>query len=130
MDIKKFGQRLKLEESKTSKVKKEKEIFIEMITLLEHCLKRSDMLFNDFSIDMYEYEEYFIKVIENLLLIKYGEVVSEIVFWYLYDRISEDGKIYPLIYEEENKEPVNIIMKTPSDLWKFIDKILKTTNNE
>lgn len=125
MDIKNFGQRLKLEESKTIKSKKEKEVFIETITLLEHCLKRSDILFADFNIDLYIYEEYFIKIIENLFLIKYGDVVSEIVFWYLYDRVDENGKVYPLIYEEEGKEPTELIIKTPNDLWKFIDKLLK-----
>ena len=88
MDIKNFGQRLKLEESKTLKSKKEKEVFIETITLLEHCLKRSDILYEDFNIDLYSYEEYFIKVVENLLLIKYGEAISEIVFWYLYDKLG------------------------------------------
>jgi hypothetical protein len=128
MDIRNFGQRIKLEESKTIRVKKEKEVFIETITLLEHCLKRSDLLYGDFSIDIYSYEEYFIKIIENLFLIKYGEVVSEIVFWYLYDRVDEDGKVYPLIYEEEDKEPVEMIIKTPNELWKIINKILNTIN--
>lgn len=125
MDIKNFGQRLKLEESKTLKSKKEKEVFIETITLLEHCLKRSDILYEDFNIDLYSYEEYFIKVVENLLLIKYGEAISEIAFWYLYDRVDENGKIYPLIYEEKGKEEIKLIIKTPNDLWKFIDKLLK-----
>lgn len=125
MDIKNFGQRLKLEESKTLKSKKEKEVFIETITLLEHCLKRSDILYEDFAIDLYSYEEYFIKIIENLLLIKYGDAISEIIVWYLYDRVDESGKIYPLIYEEKGKEEVKLIIKTPNDLWKFIDKLLK-----
>lgn len=125
MDIKKFGQRLKIEESKTSKVKKEKEVFIETITLIEHSLQRSDILFNDFSIDLYSYEEYFMKVIENLFLINYGEAICDIIFWYLYDRVDEKGKIYPLIYQEEEKEEIEIIIKTPNDLWKFIDKLLK-----
>jgi hypothetical protein len=125
MDIKNFGQRLKLEESKTLKSKKEKEVFIETIILLEHCLKRSDILYEDFNIDLYSYGEYFIKVVENLLLIKYGEVINEIIFWYLYDRVDESGKIYPLVYEEEDKEEVKLIIKTPNDLWKFIDKLIK-----
>ena len=125
MDIKNFGQRLKLEESKTSRVKKEKEVFVETVTLLEHCLQRSDILYKDFSIDIYSYEEYFIKIIENLFLLKYGEVATEIMIWYLYDRVDENGKVYPLIYEEEEKPPVEIKIKNPTDLWKFIDKLLK-----
>jgi hypothetical protein len=125
MDIKNFGQRLKLEESKTSRVKKEKEVFIETITLLEHCLQRSDILYKDFNIDIYSYEEYFIKIIENLFLLKYGEVVTEIMIWYLYDRVDETGKVYPLIYEEEEKPSIEIKIKNPTDLWKFIDKLLK-----
>ena len=125
MDIKKFGQRLKLEESKTSKVKKEKEIFVENVTLLEQCFKRADDIHEHLGIDLYMYEEPFLQTIENLFLIKYGETVSEIVFWYLYERVGEDGVIHPLIYEEENKEPIELIIKTPTDLWKFVDKLMK-----
>jgi hypothetical protein len=125
MDIKKFGQRLKLEESKTSKVKKEKEIFVENVTLLEQCFKRADDIHEHLGIDLYMYEEPFLQIIENLFLIKYGETVSEIVFWYLYERIGDDGVIHPLIYEEENKEPIELIIKTPTDLWKFVDKLMK-----
>jgi hypothetical protein len=125
MDIKKFGQRLKLEESKTSKVKKEKEIFVENVTLLEQCFKRADDIHEHLGIDLYMYEEPFLQIIENLFLIKYGETVSEIVFWYLYERVGEDGVIHPLIYEEENKEPIELIIKTPTDLWKFVDKLMK-----
>ena len=125
MDIKKFGQRLKLEESKTSKVKKEKEIFVENVTLLEQCFKRVDDIHEHLGIDLYMYEEPFLQIIENLFLIKYGETVSEIVFWYLYERIGDDGVIHPLIYEEENKEPIELIIKTPTDLWKFVDKLMK-----
>ena len=127
MDIKKFGQRLKLEESKTTKVLKEKEVFIENISLLEEILQRSDKLFNGYSIDLYMYEEPFLQIIENMFLLKYGEIISEIVFWYLYDRKDDDGNIYPLVFEEEDKEPVDIILKTPTDLWKFINKNLNNT---
>jgi len=127
MDIKKFGQRLKLEESKTTKVLKEKEVFIENISILEEILQRSDKLFNGYSIDLYMYEEPFLQIIENLFLIKYGEIISEIVFWYLYDRKDDDGNIYPLVFEEEDKEPVDVILKTPTDLWKFINKNLNNT---
>jgi hypothetical protein len=126
MDIKNFGQRLKLEESKTSRVKKEKEVFIETVTLLEHCLQRSDILYEEFNIDIYSYEEYFIKIIENLFLLKYGEAVTDIIIWYLYDRVDEDGKVYSLIYEVEEKPPIEIKINKPADLWKFIDKLLKT----
>jgi len=127
MDIKKFGQRLKLEESKTTKVLKEKEVFIENISILEEILQRSDKLYNEYTIDLYMYEEPFLQIIENMFLLKYGEIISEIVFWYLYDRKDDDGNIYPLVFEEEDKEPVDIILKTPTDLWKFINKNLNNT---
>ena len=127
MDIKKFGQRLKLEESKTTKVLKEKEVFIENVTILEEILQRSDKLYNEYTIDLFMYEEPFLQIIENMFLLKYGEIISEIVFWYLYDRKDDDGNIYPLVFEEEDKEPVDIILKTPTDLWKFINKNLNNT---
>ena len=47
------------------------------------------------------------------------------MIWYLYDRVDENGKVYPLIYEEEEKPSIEIKIKNPTDLWKFIDKLLK-----
>jgi len=122
MDIKTFGQKLKMEESTSTKVKKEKEIFIESINILEQCIKRSENLAINFAIDLSIYEDSLWMVIENILLLKYDEVIYELIFWYLYDRIDEDGKIYPLIFEEEDKEPKEIKIKNSSDLWKFIEK--------
>lgn len=122
MNIKNFGQRLRMEESNSTKVKKEKEIFIENVDLLEQCIKRAEALAVGLSIDLIDYEDPFWVVIENMFLLMYGEVVYELVFWYLYDRIDEDGKLNPLIFEEEGKEPKEIKIKNSSDLWKFIEK--------
>jgi hypothetical protein len=125
MDIRKFGQRLKVEENKANKTLKEKDIFIENITLLETCIERSDKLFNEMMVDFYMYEEPFLQIIENLLFMKYGEIISELIAWYVYDRKEQDGTIHPLVFEEEGQEPKEIIIKTPEELWKFIDKNLK-----
>lgn len=126
MDIKNFGQKLRMEESSSTKVKKEKEIFIENVDLLEQCIKRVEALAISLSIDLIDYEDPFWVVIENMFLLMYGEVVYELVFWYLYDRIDEDGKLNPLIFEEEGKEPKEIKIKNASDLWKFIEKNVLT----
>jgi len=125
MSIKNFGQKLKMEESNSTKVKKEKEIFIENITLLEQCIKRVEVLIGGFAVDLCNYEDPFWMVIENMFLLKYGENIYELIFWYLYDRVDENGKIYPLILEEEGKEPKEIKIKTPNDLWNFIEKNIK-----
>jgi hypothetical protein len=122
MNIKNFGQKLRVEESSSTKVKKEKEIFIENINLLEQCITRSENLAVLFGIDLCDYEDPFWAVIENMLLLKYGEAIYELIFWYLYDRIDEDGKAHSLIFEEEGKEPKEIKIKNASDLWKFIEK--------
>ena len=37
-----------------------------------------------------------------MFLLKYGEVVYELVFWYLYDRVDEDGKISPWLILNSN----------------------------
>jgi hypothetical protein len=126
MDIKNFGQKLRMEESSSTKVKKEKEIFIENIDLLEQCIKRTEDLAINSGIDLCDYEDPLWMVIENMLLLKYGEVIYELIFWYLYDRVDEDGKVYSLIFEEEGKEPKEIKIKNASDLWKFIEKNVLT----
>lgn len=118
-----FGKKLKFEESKTSKLKRENEIFISLISRLELCWERSAELFKQFGIGMLEYEEGFFSTIDDLLILKYGAAKAEIILWYLYERKDPDGNISNLIIEFENGEELEVTLKDPKDLLKFLKSV-------
>ena len=122
--MKHFGKRLKFEESKQSKSKREKEIFCAVITNLEKIWERSNTLFNDFGVGLIKYEDIHFSVIDDLLLLKYGPLKTEIIGWYIYERINPDGTINKLIMESvDGTDEEEFTLKTPIDLWNFIRKI-------
>ena len=57
-------------------------------------------------------------VIENQFKLIYGEEATEIIMWYLMERLDEDNNVMALEDEDENK----IILNKPIDLWKYLQK--------
>lgn len=117
-----FGENLKFLFRK--KGISEKEIFINILEVLDGCKKRTDELETNFMLDMFSYEEDFYLVIENLLYIHYGELKTEIILWWVYSRFNEEGEIDDLIIEDEDEEKQEIVkIKTAEQLWSYINKI-------
>jgi len=56
-------------------------------------------------------------VIENMLKLQFGLDTTNLIMFYLYERIGPDGKIIPLIEEESGKK---FKLKTPKDLFAYI----------
>ena len=65
MDLKNFGNRLKFEESKHSKEKKEKELFVAIVDSFRYSFAKSAQLFLDYRIDIFTYEENYYRIIED-----------------------------------------------------------------
>lgn len=117
-----FGENLKFLFRK--KGISEKEIFINILEILDGCKKRTDELETNFMLDLFSYEEDFYLVIENLLYIHYGELKTEIILWWVYSRFNEEGEIDDLIIEDEDEEKQEIVkIKTAEQLWSYINKI-------
>tara|TARA_R110000822_G_scaffold142006_6_gene279963 strand:+ start:2024 stop:2422 length:399 start_codon:yes stop_codon:yes gene_type:complete len=55
-------------------------------------------------------------VIENSFRMIYGPESTEVILWYIYDRVDTDGSIIPL----EDPNGKTFIIKDPNDLWSFI----------
>lgn len=124
MKINNFGSKLKFEESRTSRLKRESEIFAGIIEKLEACWKRSEELYKQFGVGLIEYEEGYFSTIDDLLLLKYGAIKTEIILWYIYERIDPDGNIKNLILEFDNgEEDLEITLNTPKDLWDFLKRV-------
>jgi hypothetical protein len=107
-----------------------KDTFIETVILLEHCWLRTNFLHEEVKIDLWNYEENYYKIIENLIFMQYSEEVANLILWYVYDRFDADGKILGLDITFPSKEPKRFILKTPTDLWNLVEKINKSNSKE
>jgi len=104
----------------------QKEKFEKIILYLEEVEMRSIILGIDFKLDLTEYDDKFYNIIDILLLMLYGKEASELIFFYLYDRINpEDNSINALV----NDKGESFILNTPSDLWELI-KISKANSKK
>jgi hypothetical protein len=107
-----------------------KDTFVETVILLEHCWLRTNFLHEEVKIDLWNYEENYYKIIENLIFMQYSEEVANLILWYVYDRFDADGKILGLDITFPGKEPKQFILKTPTDLWNLVEKINKSNSKE
>lgn len=127
MSLDNFG---KLKVAKRNRKENEKETFIETVVLLEHCWLKTNFLHEEVKIDLWNYEENYYKIIENLIFMKYTSDIANLILWYVYDRFDADGKILGLDITFPGKEPKMFILKTPTDLWNLIEKINKSNSKE
>lgn len=120
--MKQFGKHLTLRK-KTSPLQ-EKELFCDIIEILEATIRRSRKLYKEHGLEFQEYDENFFIIIENLFYLNYGEWKTEIVSWYLWERTDDKGNIGELEYEdlETGKKKV-IIVKCAEDLWDVLKEI-------
>lgn len=100
----------------------ERDLFSNIIMSLERLNARSNILASDLDIDLVKYDEVFYDAIDKLLLLKYGKEISEIIFFYVYDRIDPEGNI---VYLKDTKDR-DVILENISDLWYLIQNIQGT----
>jgi hypothetical protein len=98
----------------------QKEKFNNIIRLLEEIDVRGTILENDIQIDLSKYDDKFYRIIDTLLEIHFGKEICELIFFYVYDRITTDGSIRELIDPYSGQ---SIILSSPDDLWELIQII-------
>ena len=121
-NLKNFGTNLKIQVSGEIDLDDDKAFFIGLMKTYSACIERSDELIEKFNLSLLDYEEPYVQIIENMMLKHYGEWKTELMLWYIYDRVSLDGDLNPIILEDKGKEK-SIIIKTPEDLWETIQNI-------
>ena len=114
------GTNVNITESQSSKSKKEQIRFCEMVKMWDETWQRNNKLYSDTGIDLSDYDASYYNIIENAFLLLYGGK-AELVFWWVYERYSEDGEIAVLVDEKDEEH----ILKTPLQLYKFIKKLNK-----
>jgi hypothetical protein len=76
-------------------------------------------MYTDLSLDFVNYDEAFLDTIDALIILHFGKEGAEVIGFYLWDRLSPDGKIEPLLDEEDKP----IYLETAHDLWNLLLKI-------
>jgi hypothetical protein len=93
--------------------------FVRIITILESSIVRSNIIYSDIEIDMSKYDEKFYEVIDHLFLTSYGQECYELISFYLWERMDENGQPLSLV----DSRGVEINMQSPHDLWDLMIKI-------
>jgi len=99
---------------------KNTEIFKQVINTIEFINNRSYLAMHEFGMDMNAYDEKFLEVIDALLYTMYGKDCYELISFYLFHRINEDGTINPVIVEETGQK---IVLENPYQLYDLIKEI-------
>jgi len=102
-----------------SGVEKKRESFVKIINTIEEAIVRSNIMYTDLEMDMAKYDERFYSVIDYLLLISYGLECYDLISFYLWERIDENGQALSLVDTQGNE----INMQSPYDLWDMMIKI-------
>ena len=113
------GLNLQVKESKKSIENKRKKLFLNLIEDLKYVLNRSDNLDREYKINLLMFEDRYYKIIEDILIEYWGETVSEVIFWWIYDVDDPKNDDYYLFEKETERK---IIVKTPTQLYNAVKK--------
>jgi len=101
---------------KKTQVEKKKELFIMVVNSIEQIINRQNLMYAELNLDLTKYDEAFLDVIDALLLLHFNKDGAELVDYYLYERLTPDGEINPLI-DSDGKE---VHLETADDLWNLL----------
>lgn len=115
--IQKLGKGINIKMSKKS-IKNQEDKFL--LELIEHLceIEALTMGVSKAGVNLFEYEEKYLFIIKSLIDKLYGEKKGNIIIWWVFESITGDDKILPLV-DEEKKEH---IIKTPKQLLKFLKR--------
>lgn len=125
-----FNSPVIIKKKKQNKNLRKKTLFISLISQYETALIKSTKLQAEFNIDLFDYEEPYFEIIDKLMLLMWGGDVYEIVTFYLYERFNLDGSLNCIIETDENGNDIEIILKTPEDLYNYLIQINPNFLNE
>lgn len=105
---------------KRSSSDKKREIFFNLIMNLEELIVRQNIMYSDLNLDFSNYDEKFFTVIDTLLYLNYDQACTDVIAFYLYDRVNpNDGSINPMIVNDTEE----VYLNNPYDLWNLLCQI-------
>ena len=119
-----IGANTKLKRRRKTEEDTQKEQFISFINTLEAINDRSFMMVHDFDLNLIKYDEKFYAVIDSLILMHFGPDISEIIFFFIYERSNPDGSFNDLLDEDKNIVP----LENAGDLWELVKELKAKLN--
>jgi hypothetical protein len=112
-----IGKGGKIKENEKSITKKKEKFFLKIVSLL--CeIEAYQKVTKSVGINLTMYEDLYFQIIEDLLEKQYGELEKNIIIWWVFESLKENGEVYPLVTEDG----VRHIIKTPLQLYKFLKR--------
>jgi hypothetical protein len=102
----------------------EKKLFTQSLLLLQEIDDRRDFMEAELGVDMTQYEEKFLQVIENLFKIHFSKEQLALIQYYIYQvplLDNWDGKIDL----SDGKTMITVDFETPEQVWNVINSIKK-----
>lgn len=115
-----LGSQTKVSHRTKTKYDLDKKKFENIILNLEQLETRTNILINDFNLDLSKFEDIYYEVINNLFSLLYPKEVIDIINFYLYGRMSPEGDVVVLKDVEGNE----IVVDNPSQLYNIVQNIL------
>ena len=124
-NISSFGKNLIIKD-KNKVITSDKQTFIDLVDTFNMAHQRSLAVEKEHGLKLEKYDGLFFLLIENLFYIHYDEWKAELIMWYVYDRVDEDGKLYPmLVINEATDEEEEHIIKDVKGLYSLVQKLSK-----
>lgn len=101
---------------KKTQEEKKKELFISIINSIEQIINRQNLMYTELDLDLTKYDEAFLDTVDALIILHFGKEGAEIIGYYLWDRLSPDGTINPLL-DSDDKE---VYLESAQDLWNLL----------
>jgi hypothetical protein len=116
------GDNITIKESEKSLEKKRKEKFFYHLKQLKVLFKRTDEMMLNYGIDTIMFEEDYNKLLEELIRDYWGEVVAQVIFWWVYE-VENPKKYDHYLQEKEGGE--KYIIKTENQLYNKLKELNK-----
>ena len=112
-----IGKGINIQENKKSSKLKEEQFFHDILTELVQLEAKSQII-SSAGVNVMEYEDGFLKVINLLLEKHFGEAKSQIIMWWVFESINPEGELSTLVDENQKHH----LLKTPEELYKFLKR--------
>jgi hypothetical protein len=111
------GKHAKVKESAKSTEKKKEKFFLELMENM--CqIEAVNAVLDTIGIHVEKYDNPYVRSMRMMMEKYFGELKTEIILWWVFDSISPEGGVYPLMDEKGIKHSI----KTPLQLYKFLKR--------
>ncbi len=108
--------KLSLSRKKITEEDRKRLLFEKIISTLEIVDNRTALIYRDFGIDLSTIEERFYELVDSLLEFSFDKTVKDLIYFYCFGRIDENGNLIPLKDVNNN----DVYLENVQTLWFFI----------